>query len=107
MKIVVESIRPSAKSGCPLCHSRCEDGQRNDDADQKCPYSRHDAIEVAPPSCFLEGLVVGGAHRLGELLLQVGLTNSGGAHSVGVQRQGKERGNYPSCIPNQYISLCI
>jgi hypothetical protein len=44
---------------------------------------------------------------LGELLLQVGLANSGGGHSVGVQRQGKERGNYPSCIPNQYISLCI
>ena len=73
------------QSVCHSLHARCKNGQRDNDADQKRANSRHDTVEVAPPSCFLEGLVVGGPHRLGELLFQVGLAGSWGTNSVRVE----------------------
>jgi hypothetical protein len=83
------------QSGCHSLHPRCEDGQGDDHADQKRAYSRHNAVEVAPPSCFLESFVVSRAQMLGELLFQVDLTGCGCSRNVRVERQGKERSHDP------------
>jgi hypothetical protein len=68
----------------------------HNNSNQERPNSGHDAIQVAPPVCFLKGLVVECCHPLCKLsLFQINLALAWRERRI--ERKRKARRNHPSC----------
>lgn len=70
--------RGEVSSPCRLgfpCHKDCENDYHHY---KHRANDGHDAIQIAPPNCLLEGFVVCRSELVAEMLVHISLTRSGG-----------------------------